>query len=262
MSSNNSPIGIFDSGVGGLSVLSELVNVLPNERYIYFGDTANLPYGDKTKEELLKISMRIFEFFKVNDVKAVVMACNTTSANVYNILKTKYNFIIYPIIPIIAKYIALGNYDRVGVFATKATVNSHAYKKEIETQSYDTLVYEIACPSWVSMVENSSQYKEQSLKNIKMMMNFMLQYHPDKIILGCTHYPYLLDCLIKYAPCEIFINPAEYFAEYIKKDLEAKNLLCEKMISRPKFYVSADHTKFERASSLFYYVEKAMEVHI
>ena len=93
---NNNPIGIFDSGIGGLSVFSRLINILPNENYIYFGDTLNLPYGSKTKDELVKISSDIFDFFVQKNVKAVVMACNTTSATVYDVLKSNYDFEIYP----------------------------------------------------------------------------------------------------------------------------------------------------------------------
>ena len=89
---DNRPIGVFDSGLGGLSVFARLIRLMPNESFIYFGDTANLPYGSKSKEELIKISIRIFDFFKSKNVKAVVMACNTTSALVYDYVKTKYDF--------------------------------------------------------------------------------------------------------------------------------------------------------------------------
>ena len=138
---NDSPIGIFDSGVGGLSVFAELVKLLPNENYIYFGDTINLPYGNKTKEELIKITQNIFDFFKAKKVKAVVMACNTTSALTYETLSPKYDFKIYPIVQTVAKEIAIGNYRNIGIFATQGTVNSHAYKKEIQKYSPNTQVF-------------------------------------------------------------------------------------------------------------------------
>ena len=129
---NNSPIGVFDSGVGGLSVFSELNKLLQNEDFIYFGDTANLPYGNKTKEELVDITKNIFDYFKSRNVKAVVMACNTTSAVTYDILKNEYDFKIYPIVQNVSESIAAENHTKIGVFATKATVNSHAYKREIQ----------------------------------------------------------------------------------------------------------------------------------
>ena len=99
----NKPIGVFDSGVGGLSVFAKLINLLPDENYIYFGDTKNLPYGNKSKEELISIAKNLFDFFEKQNVKAVVMACNTTSATVYDTFKDKYPFKIYPITQTAAK---------------------------------------------------------------------------------------------------------------------------------------------------------------
>ena len=128
---SNRPIGVFDSGVGGLSVFSQLVKLLPDENYIYFGDTINLPYGSKTQDELVEITRKIFDFFKCKNVKAVVMACNTTSALTYEILKPYYDFKIYPIVQTVAKKIATQGHNKIGVFATQGTINSHAYKKEI-----------------------------------------------------------------------------------------------------------------------------------
>ncbi len=257
---NNSPIGVFDSGVGGLSVFSRLVKLLPEENYIYYADTFNLPYGNKTKEELVKISSSIFDFFQEKGVKAVVMACNTTSATVYEVLKSKYNFEIYPIVQIAAKYIAGQEYRKAGIFATAATVNSHAYKNEIQKYNKNILVYEEACPQWVSIVEKSLFNDNESKENIKMQLDKMLKNDVDKIILGCTHYPYLLNILSKYADEGIFMDPAEFFADYIKNDLSKKKLLNDSKIYKREFYVSSNHKQFEKASSLFYKVEQAKEI--
>ena len=177
----NKPIGVFDSGVGGLSVFSELYKLLPDENYIYFGDTINLPYGSKTKEELIKITDNIFDFFKSQNIKAVVMACNTTSAAAYETLKDKYNFKIYPIVQTVSKEIAVKNYKRVGVFATQATINSHAYKKEIQKYNPNCEVYEHACPKWVNIVENELQNDPESINNIKIQLNLMLKNDIEKI---------------------------------------------------------------------------------
>lgn len=257
---NNSPIGVFDSGVGGLSVFSRLIKLLPGENYIYFGDTLNLPYGNKTKEQLVEISSGIFDFFKTKGVKAVVMACNTTSATVYDVLKSKYDFKIYPIVQNVSKCIAEKNYGAIGVFATLATVNSHAYKREIQLYNKNTKVYENACPEWVSIVEKSLWNEEKSIENIKMLLNKMLQNNVDKIILGCTHYPYLLEVLSKFAPENMFIDPAERFAEFIFEDLSKNDMLNNGVFSKPEIYVSSNHEQFESASSLFYKVEKAREI--
>ncbi|MCD7739819.1 MAG: glutamate racemase [Candidatus Gastranaerophilales bacterium] len=192
----NNPIGVFDSGVGGLSVFSRLIKLLPDENYIYFGDTLNLPYGNKTKEQLIEITGNIFDFFKSQGVKAVVMACNTTSATAYEILKSKYDYKIYPVVQTVAQSIAGKNYKNIGVFATNATVNVHAYKKEIQKYNKSCNVYETACPEWVNIVENELQNDEKSIKIIKLYLDNMLSKNVEKIILGCTHYPYLFSVLL------------------------------------------------------------------
>ena len=256
---SNRPIGVFDSGVGGLSVFSQLVKLLPNENYIYFGDTINLPYGSKTQEELIEITKKIFDFFKEKNVKAVVMACNTTSALTYEFLKPNYNFKIYPIVQTVAKKIALQGYEKIGVFATQGTINSHAYKKEIAKES-STQVFEIACPEWVNIVENELQEDETSLQNIKMYVDEMQKNNPDKIILGCTHYPYLLNVLSKFTDEKKFINPAKSFAESICEDLEKSNLLCDKMLHEHKIYVTSNPKQFAKASKLFYKVQEIEEI--
>lgn len=256
----NKPIGVFDSGVGGLSVLSRLIELLPNEKFIYFGDTIHLPYGNKTKEQLVDISSSIFDFFEKKGVKAVVMACNTTSAIVYDILKSKYSFRIYPIVQSVSKYIADKNYQNIGVFATLATVNSGAYKKEIQKFNKNIKVFEYACPQWVSIVEKSLQKEKNSVQNIKSNVEKMLQNNIEKIILGCTHYPYLLNILSEFAPADMFIDPAEQFAKFISQDLQTNNLINDNIPQKPVFFVSSNHTAFENTSSLFYKVDKAHEI--
>lgn len=258
----NCPIGIFDSGVGGLSVFAELIKLLPDENYIYFGDTLNLPYGAKTQAQLIDLTSNIFDFFKSQNVKAVVMACNTTSAAAYDALKDKYNFRIYPIVQRAAKQIANENHKKIGIFATQATINSHAYKREIQKYSPNTEVFELACPKWVSIVENNLQNTPESIKDIKLQLDLMLKNNVEKIVLGCTHYPYLLNILKKFAPENMFINPAKYFAQDIYQDLKQNDLISDKKFFEPKFFVSSNPEQFMLASKLFYNVQKAEEISI
>lgn len=259
---NNQPIGIFDSGVGGLSVFAELIKLMSEENYIYFGDTKNLPYGNKTKEELLEISGNIFDFFQSKNVKAVVMACNTTSAVTYNELKDKYDFKIFPIVQTVSKEIALKNLERVGIFATKATTDSHAYKREIRKYNVRTEVYEIACPKWADIAEKRLQNEPESIEDIKSKLSIMSEYKPDKIILGCTHYPYLIGILSHFAPLDLFINPAKIFAQNIYQDLKQSELLGNKKEYEPKFYVSSNPEQFIMSSKLFYDVNNAEKITI
>lgn len=247
----NSPIGFFDSGVGGLSVFSRFRTLLPHENTIYFGDLKNLPYGNKTKDELVGFARNILDFFKSKNVKAVVIACNTSSALAYNTIKDEYDFKIYPIIQTCAELISSLNVSRVGVFATEATVKSGAYKSEITGYNSNIEVKEIACPNWVGIVEGVSGVDAEA--DIKSHVTEMLQFAPDKIILGCTHYPYLLELLEKYVPKDKFIDPAGIFAVYIKEDLRRQNLLTPSIYNgKEEFYVSANPDAFKKNSKLFY----------
>jgi len=251
--SKSQPIGFFDSGVGGLTVFEKVKRILPNENYMYFGDLKNIPYGEKTKEQLIEFADRIFKFYEKKGVKAVVMACNTTSASVYESLKDNYGFKIYPIIQSCAKIIAGMGVEKIGVFATKMTIETQAYSKELKKHKSNLEVFELACPEWVKIVEDKTQDKPENIALVELYLKKMLKNNPEKIILGCTHYPYLLDILSKFAPRKVFIDPSEYFAEFIKADLRKNNMLNNS--DKPgyeKFFVSANAEHFKVASSVFY----------
>ncbi len=251
----NNPIAFFDSGVGGLTVFSKLKKLLPEENYLYFGDTKHMPYGEKSEQQLLEYSIRIFDFFETQNAKAVVMACNTTSSVVYDKVKDKYNFKIYPIVQSVSKILSELPVKKIGVFATHATVNSNAYKREIQKFNSNIDVIQIACPEWVRIVEEHKINEPQSVLQVKTKLDEMLAYSPDKIILGCTHYPYLLETVSKFAPQEMFIDPAVNFAEYIKNDLE-KNSLLAHAHNTETIYVSAEPEKFRQAAQMFYPMSK------
>lgn len=249
---DNRPIAFFDSGVGGLTVFAKVKKLLPNENYLYFGDTKNMPYGEKSEKQLIEFADRIFKFFEKQNAKAVVMACNTTSAITYEKLKDNYNFKIYPIIQTVCSTLAgLDGVKSLGVIATPATINSHAYSKGIAKYNKDMKVYELAAPNWVRIVEEHRIHKPQSIEQIKEILEVMKENNPDKIVLACTHYPYLLDVLKKFLPEGKYIDPAIFFAQSIKNDLEKNNLL-GKEPTYERFYVSSDPENFKIASELFY----------
>lgn len=250
--SNNKPIAFFDSGVGGLTVYSKLKALLPKEDYIYFGDTLHMPYGEKSKEQLLEYADVIFKFFQKKDVKAVVMACNTTSSVIYDDVKDKYGFKIYPVIQSCAKILADLPVKKIGVFATPATVNSNAYKREIQKYNQEMEVIQTACPEWVKIVENNAI--EDNIDLIKVKLDYMLQFKPEKIVLGCTHYPYLTGVLSKFVPEEMLIDPAIYFSKFIKSDLEKSGLLAMQGV-KEEFYVTSEPEKFVEAAKLFYEIK-------
>lgn len=249
---DNRPIAFFDSGVGGLTVFAKVKKLLPNENYLYFGDTKNMPYGEKSEKQLIEFADRIFKFFEKQNAKAVVMACNTTSAITYEKLKDNYNFKIYPIIQTVCSTLAgLDGVKSLGVIATPATINSHAYSKGIAKYNKDMKVYELAAPNWVRIVEEHRIHQPQSIEQIKKILEVMKENNPDKIVLACTHYPYLLDVLKKFLPEDKYIDPAIFFAQSIKNDLEKNNLL-GKEPTYERFYVSSDPENFKIASELFY----------
>ena len=252
INTNRRPVAFFDSGVGGLTVFEKAKKLLPNENYLYFGDTKNMPYGEKSEEQLVEFADRIFRFFEEKNAKAVVMACNTTSAITYDKLKKKYNFKIYPIIQNVCSTIAkMENIKSICVIATPATVNSHAYKNEIEKYNRNINVFELAAPNWVRIVEEHRINQPQSIMQVQEVLEAAQSFSPDKIILACTHYPYLMDVLKKFVQEDKFIDPSVYFAENIKNDFVKSGLVNDKF-EYEKFYVSSNPENFKNASEFFY----------
>lgn len=254
-----SPIAFFDSGVGGLTVFEKVKKLLPQENYLYFGDTKNMPYGEKTEEQLIEFADKIFKFFEKKNAKAVVIACNTCSAVAYEKLKNNYNFKIYPIIQSVCSTLAKLDVKKLCIIATPATIKSHTYSKEIAKYNPNMEVIEIPAPNWVRIVEEHRINQPQSIEQVKEILEIAQSYSPDKIVLACTHYPYLLSVLKKFMPEDKFIDPSVYFAQNIKDDLIRCRLLNNKS-EYEKFYVSADPENFKTASQLFYELKELPEL--
>lgn len=175
-------VGVFDSGVGGLTVLKKLIEKYPKNDYIYFGDTKNVPYGEKNKNELFDLSSKIVEFFIENNIDLIVIACGTISSNCYSELKNKYSIPIIDIISPTIKYVTMNNYDNIGVIATTRTIDSHIFRDLLK----DITVYEEACSEFVNLIENDL-YDEIDIDK------HLSKIDSDTIILGCTHYPLIKD---------------------------------------------------------------------
>ncbi len=181
---NDRPIGMFDSGIGGLTVLKEYINMFPNENFIYYADTNNLPYGDKSKEQILEYSKRIVEFLISKNVKAIVIACGTVSSLAYEYLKENYNIPIFNIIEPTAKSLKEKN---IGVIATQASISSNVWENEIHKYNPNCNVQVKACPKLVPLAENGLSNSVES-KNI--LKEYLKDFNNiDSLILGCTHYP-------------------------------------------------------------------------
>ena len=248
----NNPIGIFDSGLGGLTVFQEMYSRRNNENYIYFADTLNLPYGTKSKPVLIQITSKILDFFQSKNVKAAVIACNTTSAAAYDTLKNNYDFKIYPIIQTVASDFANLSVKKLGVLATPATANSHAYQREINKINSEIEVYEEPCFDWVQIVEDADFDKVEAKQIIEEHLFKLLDNKVEKIILGCTHYPYLLDRLSSYVDRDMFLNPAPLFASKILRDLDKNGLLSDfSEQKQPEFFASSNPDSFKNSSKFF-----------
>ena len=183
-------VGVFDSGIGGLTVLKNIYRHYPNNEYIYFGDTLNLPYGNKNKEELNNLSSLDVEFLLSKKVDMIIIACGTVSSNCIDYLKNKYNIPIYDIISPTINYLNNSNYQNIGVIATNATINSHIFKNNLNKN-----IYEIATPDFVPIIENNKQ--EDLTKTIdKYLKDY--QNKIDILVLGCTHYPIIKEDINKY----------------------------------------------------------------
>lgn len=190
-------IGMFDSGIGGLTVLKEFISKYPKNEYIYYGDTINMPFGDKTVSELINISKNIINFFIQKNVDLIIIACGTVSSNCYKILKDMTTIPIYDIISPTINYINDLNKDNVSVFGTKRTIESHVFKDRIKKE-----IIEIATPEFVPMIESNKINKEIIKKYCSMIKD------SKNLILGCTHYPTIIDYIKEYLPNTNIINMA------------------------------------------------------
>lgn len=190
-------IGLFDSGIGGLTVLKALKEKYPYNEYIYYGDTLNVPYGNKTKDELLKLAKRNIAFLKKFNIDKIIIACGTVSSNCLNYLKENYNIKIQDIITPTIEYLNNSHYQNIGVIATSATINSHVFKNNINKN-----VYEIETPKLVPLIESNN------MENIKKVLSEYLDKYIDKIdalVLGCTHYPIIKKYIASVLPKNIDI---------------------------------------------------------
>ena len=250
---SNKPIGVFDSGVGGLTVLKRLTEELPNENYLYFGDTARIPYGEKNKEQLFDIVREILDWYKAKDAKAVIMACNTSSAVVLDDIKNDYNFPIFGLIQPTAEYIAYSNATKIGVISTTATATSQAYSKAINKLNPDIEVFQTACPGLVEIVESNKIETFEAKKLVIKYVLPLLEKKVDKIILGCTHYPYLRKIINTLTnDNEMLIDPAEHLSLKVAEDLMLLDLLNDSFEGKREYYVSSNAPMFAEVGKNFF----------
>lgn len=241
----NAPIGIFDSGVGGLTVAKQIANLLPKEHFVYFGDTAHLPYGDKSNEAICRYSLRIAEFLIEKKAKALVIACNTASAVALPTLQKIYGSqlpIFNVIDPVVEATVARGH-KNVGVIGTRATVNSHAYAHRLQQLNPEIKVACLATPLLVPIIEEGLSKTSISKDVIAFYLKKDVLQNISALLLGCTHYPILLPQIEAYLgqKAEVLDSPM-IVAEMISQVLSSKGLLARKKEKEHQFFVS-DYTE-------------------
>ena len=223
---DNRPIGVFDSGLGGLTVVRALRKLLPNESIIYFGDTARLPYGVKSNDLVKQYSIQITKFLIQKGAKIIIVACNTATATALNILKSKFSSI--PIIGVIEpgsnKAILKTKNKHIGVIGTIATISSNAYEKSIKEKNININVVSKACPLFVPFVEEGL-IEGIAINEITQYYLSVFNNNIDTLILGCTHYPLLKKTISNYTKNILLIDSADAVVRDAHKNLERNNLL-------------------------------------
>ena len=239
---DNRPIGFFDSGLGGLTTIPYLMEALPDEKIIYFGDTARTPYGSKAVHTIRQFSLEIADFLVSQGVKMIVIACNTVTSTCLELLKQKYPKI--PIIGIIApaaKKIAktCSRDNRIGIIGTKATIQNDAYSRIIHINAPHLKLYSKACPIFVPMIEEGLAEDDMIILAIKHYLNDFIQNNQlDTLVLGCTHYPLIRNQIHTLYPNLHIIDPSQEIIADIKKELMLKNMLAEQSSFENTFYAS------------------------
>ena len=250
---NNKPIGIFDSGVGGLTVVDKVFRLLPNENIVYFGDTARVPYGNKSKETVTRFSKEIVKFLLRFKVKLIIVACNTASSLSLETLKKAFSIPVVGVIkPGVEEALKVSKTGRIGVIGTEATVSSNAYKKEIESTGRNSFVIQKSCPLFVPLVENRWLSGDITLKIVGKNLAPLLARNIDTLILGCTHYPLLKEAIRKIVGKKVaLIDSSIAVAKYTKHLLDNKNLRGNAGKTYAKFFVSDDTGNFIRLAKVF-----------
>ena len=260
------PIGIFDSGVGGLTVAREIMRQLPGEKLVYFGDTARVPYGNKSQENIIRYSKQILHFLETKEVKMIVIACNTASALALEEVREASSVpVIGVVIPGAKAAVAATHNNHIGVVGTEATIRSGMYEKVISQMKPEVTVSAMPCQLFVPIVEEGFSKHPIADQVIDYYLRPMKEFGVDSMILGCTHYPLLRTKIRDYMGDGIqIVNPAYETAMETKRILEEKELCNDEAAPTYEFYVSDAAKKFTQLANsiLPYDVEKTRQISI
>lgn len=256
---DNRPIGVLDSGVGGLTAAREFRSLYPQENIIYFGDNKNVPYGNKSEQEVYELAKKMIDFLIEKDVKLIAVACNTTSS----ILDKYFSDYEIPIVSIIkptADYIVKNKIKEVGVVATVFTVNTAAYDKLIKEQDNTVDIVSEGCPTLAEVID-SARFTDKEIEDLVNlhMTNLLSKGEVKDVILGCTHYPIVIDKFQEYAPDINFINPAHEQVSYIDELLTSKNQKGNNEESAFNIYTTGSKSTYDKMLDILS-IEKADQI--
>ena len=255
MNISSKPIAVFDSGFGGISVLKKLLNILPNENYIYLGDNHNIPYGDKSKEEITQLSIKILDFLIKQDCKMAVIACNTITASSYETLKEKYNIpIIETISNGIEDIIDNTKNNNISIMATEFTVHSNVFYDKILDYNKKIKVTQVACQKLCPMIENNWDSYDDRFSVLEDYIK-KIDDNSDTLLLACTHYPLIIEDIKlivnnKKTNIKNIIDPSTKIALSIKKYLLENNLV-NNSGGNLKFFTTGNEKDFDNFVSRY-----------
>jgi len=239
---DNRPIGFFDSGIGGLTCIPHFIEGLPKERVIYFGDTARVPYSSRTFSVIREFSIQIADFLVKQDVKMIVIACNTATVASIDVIRKKYPNI--PIIGIMDKAIeeitqTCSEEQKIGVIATKTTIASGIYERRIKSLNSELSVFSIACQAFAMLIEEGIMDRDIMNLVIKHYLDdFIKQNEIDTLVLGCTHYPLIRKNIEELYPHVCIVDPSKEVIFQIKSELELRNMSAKTPKFENVFYAS------------------------
>lgn len=244
---SDAPIGVFDSGVGGLTVVREIMRQIPNETICYFGDTARVPYGNKSKETVLTYSRQIVKFLQTKEIKAIVIACNTASAFALEAVKSEIDIPVIGVVKPGAKVAAETTKNgKIGIIGTEGTIHSKIYNKFLSRTNPNVKVYGKACPLFVPLVEEGLLEDPITIEMAERYLEELKQFDIDTLVLGCTHYPLIRHTIQSVVGDKvILVNPAYETAKSLKKVLIQKRLESLTIDTEHKFFVSDGADKFK-----------------
>ena len=252
--SRNAPIGVFDSGLGGLTIVREIRRSLPSESIVYFGDIARLPYGTKSREQIKRFSDENARFLAARGIKALVIACNSSSSAAFRYLKSRFDFPVIDVIsPAVGEALRGTRTGRIGVIGTSATIESGAYERALHSKKKGLKVFSISCPLFVPIVEEGMFREAVAHEMIRYYLKPLQKQRVDTLILGCTHYPLMKAALSRFFGSGVqLIDSASPSVRNLGEVLEKSGLRARRRISgRLRLYVSDLPRNFIRVGEAF-----------